>query len=71
MRKLIRYHLKNICNKLQPVKCDLQYAFNRWRVTIKKRFDFLKGVDRLTLVDKVIDGQSRSDKLKQLETKSE
>jgi len=31
MRKLLTYILRNMCNKLQPVKADLSIAFNRWK----------------------------------------
>lgn len=31
MRKLMRYILRNVENKLQPVKADLSIAFNRWK----------------------------------------
>jgi len=31
MRKLLRYLLRNIENKLKPVKADLSIAFNRWK----------------------------------------
>lgn len=35
LRKHVNYNLRQIINKLQPVKCDLSYAFNRWKFTKK------------------------------------
>lgn len=31
MRKLMRYILRNVENRLQPVRADLSIAFNRWK----------------------------------------
>jgi hypothetical protein len=64
MRKLIRYHLTNMSNKLKPIKSDLSIAFNRWKLSISERYNFLKGTDRLILVDKAIEGDARLKKLK-------
>lgn len=50
MRKLLRYILRNIENKLQPVKADLSVAFNRWKFTTVHRNQELDGIDRGLLV---------------------
>lgn len=31
IRKLVRYIITNMENKLQPRKADLAYVFNRWK----------------------------------------
>lgn len=31
LRKLMRYILRNVENKLHPVRADLSVAFNRWK----------------------------------------
>ena len=31
MRKLLRYILRNMENKLKPVTADMSIAFNRWK----------------------------------------
>lgn len=46
MRKLVRYLLRNIENKLKPIKADLSIAFNRWKYNENS---YLNGIDKKDL----------------------
>ena len=50
MRKLLRYILRNLENKLKPVRADLSIAFNRWKLRSNQKNDTLNGVDRVLLL---------------------
>jgi len=70
MRKLLRYILRNIENKLNPVRADLSIAFNRWKYRIVQKNEDLDGVDRgLQLKDLAIKNE-RLEKLNELEMKA-
>jgi len=70
MRKLLRYILRNIENKLNPVRADLSIAFNRWKYRIVQKNEDLDGVDRgLQLKDLAIKNE-RLEKLNDLEMKA-
>lgn len=43
IRRLVGYLLKNLENKLKPVRADLSVAFNRWR---KHQLSILSGIDK-------------------------
>lgn len=64
LRKHVNYNLRQINNKLQPVKCDLSYAFNRWKFTKK---DQLQGVDIARLAHKGGQQKEHIDELIKLE----
>jgi len=70
MRKLLRYILRNIENKLQPVKADLSIAFNRWKFTTVQRNQDLDGVDRGLLIKDLALKHGRLNQLNALETKA-
>lgn len=52
MKRLVRYLLKNMENKLVPVKSDLGIAFNRWKVKTEESNKILSGVDRSCLAQR-------------------
>lgn len=70
MRKLLRYILRNIENKLQPLKADLSVAFNRWKFRILQKNENLDGVDRGLLIRDLALKNGRLDQLNALETKA-
>ncbi len=70
MRKLLRYILRNIENKLQPVKADLSVAFNRWKFRIVQKNENLDGIDRGLLIKDLAIKNGRLEKLNALETKA-
>ena len=70
MRKLLRYILRNIENKLSPVKADLSIAFNRWKSRILQRNLELDGVDRGILIKDLAIKNGRHEKLNDLEMKA-
>ena len=70
MRKLLRYILRNIENKLQPLKADLSVAFNRWKFRIQQKNENLDGVDRGLLIRDLALKNGRLDQLNALETKA-
>ena len=61
MRKLLRYLLRNLENKLKPVKADLSIAFNRWKYSMIKKNDELDGVEKADLVKDLARKQERLD----------
>jgi len=42
--------LRNLENKLKPVKADLSIAFNRWKYRMITKNDELDGVEKVDLV---------------------
>lgn len=66
MRKLLRYILRNMENKLKPVNADLSIAFNRWKFAQGAMFQLqakkeqnLNGVDRANLVARCAENTHR------------
>lgn len=57
-RKLVAYLLRNMENKLQPLKVDLSVAFNRWKFS--KRH-LLAGIDRKNLQAKCANDERHKD----------
>jgi len=70
MRKLLRYILRNIENKISPVKADLSIAFNRWKQRIVHKNLELDGVDRGILIKDLAIKNGRLEKLNDLEMKA-
>jgi hypothetical protein len=54
-KKLVRFHLYNMHNKLKPVKADLSIAFNRWKFSTGKSHIALNGLDKSVLEAKCAD----------------
>jgi hypothetical protein len=52
MRKLVRYHLRSMENKLLSVKSDLGIAFGRWKVRADDNNKVLNGLDRTHLISR-------------------
>lgn len=46
IKKLVRYHLRIIENKLAPVRADLQIAFARWKAKNENSIRTLNGLER-------------------------
>ena len=61
MRKLLRYLLRNLENKLKPVKADLSIAFNRWKYRMTTKNDELDGVEKADLIKDLARKQERLD----------
>lgn len=63
MRKLVKYHLNNMQNKLTPVKADLSIAFNRWQFQTGRSHLALNGLDKEVLIAKAAEAQRKVDQL--------
>lgn len=50
MRKLVRYLLRSIENKLTPVKSDLEVAFGRWKARHENSNQILNGLEKAQLI---------------------
>ena len=50
MRRLVRYLLKGMENRLAPVKSDLVVAFSRWKAKFENSNRILSGIDRIDLI---------------------
>ena len=50
MRRLVRYLLRSMENKLAPVKSDLGLAFSRWKAKFANSNKILSGLDRTDLI---------------------
>jgi hypothetical protein len=70
MRKLLRYILRNMENKLKPVKADLSIAFNRWKFRMIKKNDILNGVDRGLMLRDLAIKNERLQQLSSLEVRA-
>ena len=73
MRKLMRYILRNVENRLQPVRADLSIAFNRWKFATgsmakleQNKHQSLNGIDRGRLVVRCSNNTRRLNDLNQL-----
>lgn len=64
-RKLMRYILNNLQNKLQPVKADLSISFNRWKYMTGKSHAALNGLDKSALVSKCADNYRKVNQLEE------
>jgi len=50
MRKLVRYLLRSMENKLTPVKSDLEVAFRRWKARHENSDKILNGLEKAQLI---------------------
>jgi hypothetical protein len=73
MRKLLRYILRNMENKLKPVTADMSIAFNRWKFTQGNMFQLqarkqqdLNGAERANLVARCANNTQRLNELNSL-----
>ncbi len=64
IRKLVRYIITNMENKLQPRKADLCYAFNRWK---HNQWHKLCGKERSYLCDRLGRNQRHKHEMGELE----
>jgi hypothetical protein len=71
MRKLLRYIMRNMSNKLKPITADLSVSFNRWKFRVVNRNEVLDGVDRGLLIKDLQQKQTRLKNLNELEEKAE
>lgn len=73
MRKLLRYILRNMENKLKSVTADMSIAFNRWKFTQGNMFQLqarkqqdLNGAERANLVARCANNTQRLNELNSL-----
>jgi hypothetical protein len=67
-RKLLKYLLRNLENRLQSTKCDLSIAFNRWKFNKKH---LLNGIDVKQLTTMCANNEAKKNKLNRLEDEAD
>ena len=65
MRKLVRWTLNNMENRLTPVKADMSWAFNKWKYSTGNAKGKLDGVTQAEKKVKMVSNQKQIQELLQ------